>query len=198
MPRRSHVRCAVARPLRDRRVDLPDHAGGRAGAEDRSRRDHRDRHRTRPESAAARTRWRDQPVRADHGRSARDRHVEASAKRARCGRSSPHRGGSAGARARSSERAVEAARPVVSSGCVDQCAGHARRHGRQQLVRLAIDCLRQHGAQRAGRERLVVGWRSGRVRPGRATRRACGRHRRPCACTGHAAPRWRSPNAGPR
>ena len=53
--------------------------------------------------------------------------------------------------------AAEAARPVVPGRRLDQRPGDARRHGRQQLVRLALDRLRQHGAQRAGRERLAVG-----------------------------------------
>jgi hypothetical protein len=47
---------------------------------------------------------------------------------------------------------VEAARPVVPGRRVHQRAGHAGRHGRQQLLRLAQHRLRQHGAQRAGRE----------------------------------------------
>ena len=41
-------------------------------------------------------------------------------------------------RARPPERAAEAARPVVSGRRLDQRAGDARRHGRQQLLRLAL------------------------------------------------------------
>ena len=51
---------------------------------------------------------------------------------------------------------------------LDQRPGDARRHGRQQFLRLALDRLRQHGAQRAGHQRLAVGRRawstSGRCR----------------------------------
>ena len=43
-------------------------------------------------------------------------------------------------------------------------AGHARRHGRQQLVRLALDRLRQHGAQRACDRGDPVGWHRSALR----------------------------------
>ena len=46
-----------------------------------------------------------------------------------------HRAGRARHRARPPERAAEAARAVVPGRRVDQRAGHARRHGRQQLLR---------------------------------------------------------------
>ena len=45
--------------------------------------------------------------------------------------------------------------PVVSGRRLHQRAGDARRHGRQQLVRLALHRLRQHGAQRARHRRLA-------------------------------------------
>ena len=70
-----------------------------------------------------------------------------------------HRVGRARHRARPAERAAEAARAVVSGRCLDQRAGDPRRHGRQQLLRLALDPLRQHGrttcapSTRAGRRR---------------------------------------------
>ena len=48
-------------------------------------------------------------------------------------------------------RCLQTARPLVPGRRVDQRAGDARRHGRQQLLRLALDPLRQHGAQRAAR-----------------------------------------------
>jgi FAD/FMN-containing dehydrogenase len=48
------------------------------------------------------------------------------------------------------ERPTQALGPVVPGGRVDQRAGHAGWHGRQQLVRLAQHRLRQHGAQRVG------------------------------------------------
>ena len=110
-----------------------------------------------------------------------DRHHEALSPRARRRRAAAHRDGRAGPRARSPERAAEAARPVVPGRRVDQRAGDARRHGRQQLVRLALDRLRQHGAQRARRERMAVRrraasssarWRSSaRARP--TSQRSC-------------------------
>ena len=59
-------------------------------------------------------------------------------------------------RARPAERVPAAARPVVSGRRLDQRAGDARRHGRQQLLRLALDPLRQHGAQRARRSTRVL------------------------------------------
>ena len=55
--------------------------------------------------------------------------------------------------ARCAERGAARARPVVSGGRLDQRAGDARRHGGQQLLRLALDRLRQHGAQRARHRR---------------------------------------------
>ena len=55
----------------------------------------------------------------------------------------------AGRGARPAERAAAAEGPVVPGRRLDQRAGHARRHGGQQFLRLALDRLRQHGAQRA-------------------------------------------------
>ena len=55
----------------------------------------------------------------------------------------------AGRGARPAERVAEAARTVVPGRRQHVGAGDARRHGRQQLLRLALDRLRQHGAQRA-------------------------------------------------
>ena len=76
-----------------------------------------------------------------------------------------------GHRARPPERLAEAARPVVPGRRVDQRAGDDRRHGRQQLLRLAPHRLRQHGAQRA-RHRCLAGRRQrGVVRPGGRPRR---------------------------
>ena len=74
--------------------------------------------------------------------------------------------GRAGAGARSSERRAEAARPVVPGRRLDQRPGDPRRHGRQQFLRLALDRLRQHGAQRAGHRRLAVRRQRAVVRPG--------------------------------
>ncbi len=49
-----------------------------------------------------------------------------------------HRRGRARPRARSPQRAAEAAWPVVPGRRLDQRPGHAGRHGRQQLLRLAL------------------------------------------------------------
>ena len=53
-------------------------------------------------------------------------------------------------RARRAQRLAEAAWPVVPGRRQHLGAGDAGRNGRQQLLRLALDRLRQHGAQRAG------------------------------------------------
>ena len=63
------------------------------------------------------------------------------------------------------------------------------RHGRQQLLRLALHRLRQHGAQRARRERLAVERRAGGLR----ARGHAGRARR-----GHRAVRARPRAPAPR
>ena len=59
-----------------------------------------------------------------------------------------------------------AQRPVVPGRRLDQRAGDARRDGGQQLLRLALDRVRQHGAQRArdrrGRRSLASSGASGR------------------------------------
>ena len=198
---RGAVRRRLARPLRHRRLDLPDHAGRRVRAEDAS--DDvadRDRHRARPEGAGAGARRRHQPVRPDHRRGAGHRQQQAPAPRARRSTSDARtRHGRAGHRARPPERAAQAARPVVPGRRVHQRAGHAGRHGGQQLLRLALHRLRQHGAQRARRERLAVRRRAGRLRPGRRrsarAARDIAQHR---AAAGAPAPRARSTRAGPR
>ena len=100
-------------------------------------------------------------VRPDGRRRARHRSLQAPEpdRGVRQGGAHGHR--AAGRRARSVERVPEAARLVVSGRRVHQRAGDARRHGGQQLLRLALDPLRQHGAQRArdrrgdGRRRRV-------------------------------------------
>ncbi len=61
---------------------------------------------------------------------------------------------------------LEAARPVVSGRRQHVGAMHAGRHGRQQLVRLALDRLRQHGAQRARDRGAACRRHDGALRPG--------------------------------
>jgi hypothetical protein len=86
------------------------------------------------------------------------------------------RRGRGGARhgARPPQRAAEAPRPVVPGRCLHQRAGHAGRHGRQQLLRQPLDRLRQHGAQRH-RHRGLAGRRQRWPASGRWRRRAAAR-----------------------
>ena len=95
-------------------------------------------------------------IRPDHWRRAGHRQQQVFPPHPHAGCRSPHRRGRAGRGARSTERRAEAARPLVSGRCLDQRPGDPRRHGRQQFLRLALDRLRQHGAQRAGHQRLAV------------------------------------------
>ena len=102
-------------------------------------------------------------------------------------------------RARRAQCVAEAARPVVSGRRQHVGASHAGRHGRQQLVRLALDRLRQHGAQRA-RDRRAARRRHRSMRFGPeaemdgasprvadAGRRACARSARASATRSSAA-----------
>ncbi len=154
-----------------------------------ARRGHRDRHRARPARAAAAARRRHLAVRPDHGRGAGHRHQQAPAQRARLRRGRADGRGRARHRARPPERAAEAARPVVPGRRVDQRAGHARRHGRQQLLRQPQHRLRQHGAQR-GRHRGLAGRRPAAVvRAARGAGPGRTRDRRLRARPGRAAAR---------
>ena len=73
--------------------------------------------------------------------------------------------GGAGRRSRPAQRVPEAARTVVPGRRQHVGAGDARRHGRQQFLRLALDRLRQHGAQRARDRRDPVRRDRGALRP---------------------------------
>ena len=80
------------------------------------------------------------------------------------------------------------ARPVVSGRRQHVGAMHAGRHGGQQLVRLALDRVRQHGAQRA-RDRCAARRRHRsavrpRARDGTRLRRACASCSQRCAAIG--------------
>ena len=125
-----------------------------------------DRHRARAEGAGAAARRRHHPMRPDDRRRAGDRRQQAPAQGARVRREAMT-ATSSPASCSTPERAAEAARPVVSGRRLDQRAGDDRRHGGQQLVRLALDRLRQHGAQRARHRGLAVAtasrWSSDRV-----------------------------------
>ena len=139
-----------ARPLRHRRVDLPDRARRRARPEDAGRRARRDRHLPRAEGSCPGAGGRQLAMRADGRRRARDRLQQAPRPHRRVRPRRDDGRGGAGRRARSAERIAQAARRVVSGRRQHVGAGDAGRHGRQQLLRLALDRLRQHGAQRAG------------------------------------------------
>ena len=108
------------------------------------------------------------------------------------------RRGRAGARPRRPQRPPEAARPVVPGRRLDQRPGDDRRHGRQQLVRLALDRLRQHGAQRARHRRLAERRQHAVVRPGGRARRPRARDRRLRSRPGRSPKRTRSRRAGRR
>ena len=113
--------------------------------------------------AGAAARRRQLAMRADGRRGARHRPQQAPRPHRRVRRGAADRHRRAGHRARRAERVAAPARPVVSGRRQHVGAVHARRHGRQQLLRLALDRLRQHGAQRR--------WRSTRCSP-TAPRRA--------------------------
>ena len=75
------------------------------------------------------------------------------------------RHGRARRRARSAERVPAAARRMVPGRRQHVGAGDDRRHGGQQLVRLALDRIRQHGAQRRRHRRDPRRRQRDRVRP---------------------------------
>ena len=88
-------------------------------------------------------------VRADRRRGIDPRQLEVPQQRRRARRADTRSRRAARHRPRPAQRAAEASWPMVSRRCVHFGAGHHRRDGRQQLLRLALDPLRQYGAQRA-------------------------------------------------
>ena len=153
--RRGPVRPCEPRSLLHRRLDLPDRSGRRGRAEDRAGRENlaADRGRGRRSGPAAR---RGQlAMRPDGGRCARHRPQQIPRQHRFLRQGGCHRSGAARGRARRPQRAAAAARAVVPGGRVHERAGDARRHGRQQLLRFALDPLRQHGAQRARHRRAA-------------------------------------------
>ena len=170
----------VARPLRDRRVDLPGAAARRAGPGERRRRARGDR-RSAPH-AACRC-FRAAPAARSAGRpSARRSSSTTASISTASSRSTPTRRTvtvEPGIVLDAAERLAAQARPVVPGRRQHVGAVHARRHGRQQLVRLALARLRQHGAQRR-RDRCAARRRHrGAVRTrARHGRRAAARARR--------------------
>ncbi len=191
---RGDVRRRVARTLRHRCVDLPGHASRRDGAQAGTGHRDGDRHRARTEGAGPRARCWHQSVRPDHRQCAGDRYLDALPAAARHRSGAPYRDRGAGNRARSPQRAAASTRAVVPGRRLDWRAGHARRHGRQQLLWLTLDRLRQHGAQRARRRGVAVRWDLGRVRSAADAQAARAAHRCIRARAG-AAPRGRDRGA---
>ena len=138
--------------LCDRRVDLPGRAGRRAGADARRRRARGVRRLPRAERAGAR---RAAPAARSAGRPSAPRSSSTTASTSTASLAFDRERATvdrrAGHRARRAQRLAAAARPVVPGRRQHVGAGDAGRHGRQQLLRLALDRLRQHGAQRASR-----------------------------------------------
>ena len=107
-------------------------------------------------------------------------------------------------RARRSQPAAQAARPVVSGRYLDRLARHHRRHGRQQFLRRPLAALRHHARQRASSiDAVLADGTLGAFRPiggnvcRRAADRRCARWRRTCWRSARARP-TRSPRASPR
>ena len=96
-----------------------------------------------------------------------------------------HAHGRARHRARRAERASSRDGPVVSGRRLDRQPRHHRRHGRQQLVRHALDPLRHHARQRARHRRDA----------GRRQRSAVRREVRRQLSTGATLPRRRAARA---
>ena len=88
--------------------------------------------------------------------------------------------GRAGHRARRAEPAAQADGPVVPGRCLHRQPRHHRRHGRQQLLRHALDPLRHHARQRAGHRRDPGRRQRGALRRGGAQPR----RRRPLPLAG--------------
>jgi hypothetical protein len=143
-----------------------------------------DRDRARDARAHPGARRRHQPVRPDRGRGAGHRQQQVPEPGGRLRRGSDDGDGAAGDGAGSPERLAQAARRVVSGRRQHRGPVHHRRHGRQQLLRLALPRLRQHGAQRAGDRRHPGGrhrghfgtsapWRDTAAARARTDRTAC-------------------------
>ena len=153
-------------PVQHRRVDLPDRADRGGGAP--HRRGHRSGHRDLPRSGCPDppARRRHLAVRADRRRGGGRRHQQISRSGDRLRRRVAPRHGSARHRARPPQFVAQAEGALLSRRRVAGQPGHDRRHDRQQLVRLALHPLRQHGAQRARDQRDSRGRDRGPVRRG--------------------------------
>ncbi len=121
--------------------------------------------------ADAAARRRQLAVRADGRRGAGHRPQQVPERRRRVRSRRDDGDGGAGHRARRAERVAQAARRLVPGRRQHVGAGDHRRHGRQQLVRLALDRLRQHGAQRRRGRRAARRRHRGVARSRRADER---------------------------
>ena len=145
--RRGLIRRFLARALQHRCLDLSDRAGGRGRATERGC-GARGAQIAVEEGVHPAARSRDVPVRADRRRGTGHRPLEVPQQRRRARRADTRSRRAARHCPRPAQRAAEASWPVVSRRCVHFGAGHHRRDGRQQLLRLALDPLREYGAQR--------------------------------------------------
>ena len=173
------VRPGLARALFDRRVDLPDRAGGRRDPARRGRPGARRRRGARCQGGDPAARRRHVAVRPDGGRGAGHRLFEVPPRGGGLRQGQAAGDGPARHRARPSQCLAEAARALVSRRRLDLGAMHLGRHGRQQFLRFALDPLRQHGAQRR-LDRRAAGERPARPLRFDAARghaRGCARHR---------------------
>ena len=147
--RRRFLRCLQPRPLRDRRLILPDHSPGRRGAPDHRRgaAGAGDCSRRRPDRHPA---WRRHlAMRPDGQRGNRRRLLQTPESHHLARRRTPHLRGRARHRARRSQPSAQKARPLVPGRCLHRLARHHRGHGRQQFLRRTFAALRNHARQHA-------------------------------------------------
>ena len=174
---RGALRRVRSRALQHRRLDLPGRARGRGPAAERCRRPGRARDRARGGRAGGGARRRHLAGRPDDRLGPGDRLLEVSRPGARARCREPHGLGRARRRARPAEPVPQAARAVLPGRHLDRLARDARRHGRQQRLRRALDPLRHHGRQPARDRRAAARRRAGPLR--RCPRQPAGRAREP-------------------
>ena len=169
---RGVVRPVLARALFDGRLALPDRAAGGGGAALRRRCARGDGNCARGGRAAAAARGRHLAVGPDGRPGAGDGLLQAPEAAGGDQRDRAHLHRRARHRARRAQPAAAAVGPVVSGRRVDVQPRHHRRHGRQQLLRHALDPLRHHARQRAGDRCDPRRRHRGPLRRGRAQSRA--------------------------
>ncbi|CAA9550023.1 MAG: Fe-S protein, homolog of lactate dehydrogenase SO1521, partial [uncultured Thermomicrobiales bacterium] len=173
--RRGPIRRRLADALRLRRLELPDRAGRRGGAEDRRGRPGRGRAGRQPRRADPAPRRRLVARRPGRRRGPGPRLLQAPRARARRRRRGADRDRRAGDRPRRAQPAAQAERADVRARPLLGQPRHRRRRGRQQLGRGPLDPLRDDRRPRP-------------LGPGRARR---GRHRRARPAAGRGARRPR-------